>query len=487
MLRRLQDFQWLLLVVFAGLFTGVLAGCGDTTSVAGGSSEETNAIVGIVVDENGNSVAGARIALYDSGYMPTAGALSKSGTITLTPLGPVRTFTMADSNGEWKISNVPGGRYRLETKSDQGYKSTKVLDVPDYGVVEAGASMVRPVGAVQGLVSMAGEVASGVKVIVPGSDYSAICDEYGFFRIEDLPQDSLDLMFQVSDPRVHANYSMSVLPNIDMQNAFEPNITEGWDGNYTEQKAGNMLLINIPLIQDSILMSYWNWDSLSADEFMDQNGVMPNGVLYGGTLEDSPWQKALRLNGAADFGVMETQSVNLQSLSQYTLSAFLFVEPESLVDSMHLNLLGQLGFNEEYDVFSLALIRNVCGYNQLQAGFFLGTGAGTPRLTCDDLHTSRNASLTAGEWTHIAVTYRAGEDLRMYVNGELVLKDSIALFDSSLVENLPWYFGKSNFYGKLDEVKMFSQALSDADVRQLYEATWESVDSDFRQQTDHKQ
>jgi len=482
-----QGFHWLLVVAFFGLCAAFLAACGDTTSVAGGSSEETNAIVGIVVDENGSSVAGARVSLYDSDYIPAAGALSKSGTITLVPLGPVRTFTMADSNGEWKISNIPGGRYRLETKSDQGHKSTKMLDVPDYGLVEAGATMVRPVGALQGLVSMAGEAASGVKVIVPGSDYSAISDEHGYFRIDELPRDSMTLMFQASDPRVYSNFSLSVLPTIDMQNAFEPNVTEGWDGNYTDQYAGDMLLINIPMIQDSILISYWNWDSLSADEFIDQNGVVPNGVLYGGTLEESPWQKALKLSGANDFGVVELQPLNLQSLPQYSLSAFLFVDPESIVDSMHLNLLGQLGFNDEQDVFSLALIRNMCGYTELQAGFFLGSVGNTARFTCDDLHTSTDAGLTAGEWTHIAVTYQAGETLSMYVNGELVLRDSIAMSDSALVDSLPWYFGKSNFHGKLDEVKIFSQALSDADIRQLYEATWESADSDFRQQMDQNQ
>ena len=93
-------------------------------------------------------------------------------------------------------------------------------------------------------------------------------------------------------------------------------------------------------------------------------------------------------------------------------------------------------------------------------GFFADRASGT--------------SLTANTWTHVVVTYSAG-NLQFYVNGALVSSPSVALnTDASQILRLGVNVaGQNNEYfgGLIDEVRVYNLVLSTADVTELFNST----------------
>lgn len=82
----------------------------------------------------------------------------------------------------------------------------------------------------------------------------------------------------------------------------------------------------------------------------------------------------------------------------------------------------------------------------------------------------RGGTVTAGEWTHVAVTWSIPGEMRLYVNCELV--DSVAM-DAAFDGRSPteYFLGKPSQFdgrhwpGAMDEVKVWDQAFTAFDVR----------------------
>jgi hypothetical protein len=87
--------------------------------------------------------------------------------------------------------------------------------------------------------------------------------------------------------------------------------------------------------------------------------------------------------------------------------------------------------------------------------------------------------LAAGQWYHVAVTWKTGNETRMYINGTLVAVDGTiadpAYLTSSWQDNL--HIGRPNnggtplrvFNGTIDEVRIYRRALSAEQVSALYQ------------------
>ncbi|WP_181699667.1 cadherin domain-containing protein, partial [Chthonobacter albigriseus] len=82
--------------------------------------------------------------------------------------------------------------------------------------------------------------------------------------------------------------------------------------------------------------------------------------------------------------------------------------------------------------------------------------------------------IVAGQWMHVAVTYQAGI-MQLFVNGELLASTTGAVSISDVVRTSN-FIGRSNwgsdqaFAGQIDDFAIFSKAIEEADVRQLYSA-----------------
>jgi gliding motility-associated-like protein len=82
--------------------------------------------------------------------------------------------------------------------------------------------------------------------------------------------------------------------------------------------------------------------------------------------------------------------------------------------------------------------------------------------------------LPAGQWTHVVATYD-GQSLKTYINGNLASNQSLGSFkflDTCFGANVrigvTWLSAPAWFSGKIDDVKIFSRALSASQVQQLY-------------------
>ncbi len=132
------------------------------------------------------------------------------------------------------------------------------------------------------------------------------------------------------------------------------------------------------------------------------------------------------------------------------------------------------GFGQEADEGAIISWYN----NAMNAGFYLNAGNGGHLYfgVFDDTVEKElmifNVVKT-NQWTHIAASFGADQYLRVYMNG--VLKDSVyANFKMANALSTPLMIGKReggllNFYGKVDEVRVWKRRLSTGEIFNNYQ------------------
>ncbi|MEO7099565.1 MAG: LamG-like jellyroll fold domain-containing protein [Luteolibacter sp.] len=114
------------------------------------------------------------------------------------------------------------------------------------------------------------------------------------------------------------------------------------------------------------------------------------------------------------------------------------------------------------------------------------SGAGKPRFairtpSIGEQGINSSIALTANTWNHVAVT-RTGNTARLYINGVLAgTNTGVTLSPSSLGATTQNYLGKSQWpdpylNGALDDFRIYSRALSDAEVATMASPTAEPPD-----------
>jgi hypothetical protein len=98
--------------------------------------------------------------------------------------------------------------------------------------------------------------------------------------------------------------------------------------------------------------------------------------------------------------------------------------------------------------------------------FFAGTGFG-PSV-------SSNTVVETGRWYHVAATYKANTELKMYVNG--ALEKTQAITETRAASGNPLTVGNSFldrsrlFHGLIDEAQMYNRALSASEIQSIFNA-----------------
>ncbi len=170
--------------------------------------------------------------------------------------------------------------------------------------------------------------------------------------------------------------------------------------------------------------------------------------------------------------------------SQYTLAAWVYPRDsgDSTVDAQPQGVLG-VDVDATYPIASPHLV--VVG-RKLRVGF--GTGGELVQFTTDDL-------ITRNTWNHVVVTYGDGDGMmRVYVNGEEkasfntgTKRPNNALYYTKMTQvgsaGEPGDFlGNANlrlFHGKIDDVLIFREPLSAAEVSNVYHSGAEAVNLRF--------
>ena len=204
------------------------------------------------------------------------------------------------------------------------------------------------------------------------------------------------------------------------------------------------------------LVAYYSFDDCSAK---DLSGNGNDGIIYGAKCVDGKFGKALSFDGVNDY--VRVPSI-VPSSSEGTFMAW--VKPNS-IHIGHIIYIGQStgnGFGGEEELHLSTLDNGMFS-------LFFGSG-----FINNLYYRLDGGSYTAGNWYHVVGVYKNGDFVRLYVNGQLVLREETdqTIDTSNWVP--PTLIGKPRaneryFNGIIDEVRIYNRALSEEEIRALYE------------------
>jgi len=208
------------------------------------------------------------------------------------------------------------------------------------------------------------------------------------------------------------------------------------------------------------LWAYWTFEEPEPTTIYDQSGNQRDGT--GANLT-----RVQGISGYAYWFNGENSGVKLPSdiavLPDVPLSVALwFYSPEYPDHSMYM-----LYKNQEYRISTPFRALYVWGpslgvyQSEYELAFFVSAASG------DIFGISTDA--VYGKWTFVVGTWD-GEIVRLYVNGELKAEDT---YSGNLYQQAwPLRIGRSEggyyFYGIIDEVKIYSKALTPEEVKRMY-------------------
>ena len=209
------------------------------------------------------------------------------------------------------------------------------------------------------------------------------------------------------------------------------------------------------------MVSWWPGDG-NANDIVDANdGTLQDGAGFASGQVD----QAFSLDGVNDY-VLVPDSASLDLTDQFTLDAW--INPSSLHNDAGnsgriISKLGGAGGNNGYQFG----IRDNNG--ELFCEF---NAAGEPYAT-NQVIVDLPSAIPVGQWSHVVCTYD-NADLKIYVDGVLVGTQPIgAKSVVNSASNLRIGSNDNNgsfFHGLIDEVEVFSRALTAAEVSAIYEA-----------------
>ena len=187
----------------------------------------------------------------------------------------------------------------------------------------------------------------------------------------------------------------------------------------------------------------------------DTSGNAHDGTLSAKGAEWAPGKYGLGLKLDGKEGcVTIPDSADLQLREEFTLGSW--VRPEG--QTSHYPAIYKES-SEGFPSYSLGIGFNTAGKPEGQLG--------KEGKAHQDL--AATASLEAGVWSHLALTYD-GVTLRLYVNGELVATKYVEKPDSSSPGPLTIgcsALGAQHFKGRIDEVRIYNRSLSPAEIETM--------------------
>lgn len=439
-----------------GLFGIGAVSC--STEVAGGVSEETNTLAGILTDSKGRNLSGvavvARHMVEDS--LVYADTTDEKGRFA---------FPLHRQGGYGISANVdPLAFYRtvefLGKKVDLEVELTETTSFE--GRVQLDSDLVQ----------------SNVLVTLPGTPWVSEADSAGNFSFDDIPVGTYSIVVKSPDPVRYLNAayildagekSSVIAGPLPANGRFVYGEDSSFSGIRLDRDGSSV--IQLPLSTEYGMLSWWAMDySVAAGKqqtIRDARGRADAIVLYGGVeLVEGISGKALDLKGADQFGVVESDNGALSGASELTLELLLQMDSVETSKSFRKNIVGKVGFgsDDDHDVFSLALINDECGAEEPRLAFFLADGSGDS-LTCKNAVVSAE-SFEFGSWMHVVVVFESGV-IKMYKNGSLDAESEVTVTTIQKSDE-PIFFGKENLNLKLDDVRLGEKAITSADVLYRY-------------------
>ena len=212
---------------------------------------------------------------------------------------------------------------------------------------------------------------------------------------------------------------------------------------------------------NSNLQGYWNLDEGSGSTANDISCNANNGSLVGGPswVQGHIGSHALRFDRSAMYvQVPNSASLNIRG-DQITVSAWVFI-PGDIDTGTQYAIVDKLSdpssYTSPYVSYALFLLKG-------RDPAFLLAIAGREQIMS-------GSSVSLNAWHHIDGTYN-GFQMKLYVDGFLVEKHAqtgnISTFVTPLRIGTNTDFTR-NFYGSIDDVRVYNRALSSNDITELF-------------------
>jgi hypothetical protein len=200
------------------------------------------------------------------------------------------------------------------------------------------------------------------------------------------------------------------------------------------------------------LVGYWPFDEGAGKETADASGNGHDGSFVGDPeWVDGKFGKALKFDGQSSY-VLIPHADDISPTEEITLASW-FKPGVTINANNDLRLM-----SKNNDIFLLF------NYEQLgNLGFLIKDSGGTNHV----VHSITN-EWAADEWYHVAGTYD-GKELKIYINGEL--EATAAYAGAAGTSKLDMWVGADDlpayFDGAVDEVRLYSATLGDADIKRI--------------------
>jgi prepilin-type N-terminal cleavage/methylation domain-containing protein len=203
------------------------------------------------------------------------------------------------------------------------------------------------------------------------------------------------------------------------------------------------------------LVGYWSFDEGTGTIAYDLSGYGNNGTLVNGTTwVDGKIGKALSFDGSDDYLVADNIKVNTTQGAQNTVIFWMNWSGQ--------NTVMPFGWNTSYDLF---LYSNAFGFN---------TG-------CSNIEGFSGTSFLQNSWHNVAAVFYNGTpsfpNVKLYIDGDgKSVTHQFGTICSGTVTNRIFVSGWGvnsgyKFNGLIDEVRVYNRALSDSEIKALYDAT----------------
>src|ERR1022692_4350517 len=205
------------------------------------------------------------------------------------------------------------------------------------------------------------------------------------------------------------------------------------------------------------LIGYWNFDEGSGGIARDTSGSGYNGVVNGASWTTGKINSALSFNGTTS----DVVTPNIALGNTFSVSAW--VNPAVSVESSY----ARIAETEYAPGFYLGTNASGASYKWIVNG-----GAGTTGSCGAGYGCAEGGAVSSG-WHLVTATFD-GTTARLYVDNALVGSDT---FSAPPNTNLPLYIGRyyaaslSGWNGAIDEVRLYSRALTSAEVSAIYNYT----------------
>ncbi len=243
-----------------------------------------------------------------------------------------------------------------------------------------------------------------------------------------------------------------------------------------------------PGTRDKGLIGYWDMDSFNNEIVYDRSGSGFNGIMYssyntfGNILADNgKIGKCLRTSRVNEFNGLAINPfiylskftisawINLNSLPNYTNQS----DPWNYIYTIAIRTCGGDCSAKHNFWFELSETKKLTGGFYSEDGNFWFKEKAAESFTSTDLN----------KWLHVAFTVDKDKSNYLYLNGQKITNLEISDSKNKLPVYTPTgtvlsigfsykeYPAKKAFDGCIDEVRIYNRALSDQEIKAIYEAT----------------